>query len=108
VRGYALSQQSGTVFGLINGELRIPTAYTHPMLRAQQFTLFADAVLATSLDQPKPILWADGAPKDILLSSGFGARANILGLPLRLDLAWPLQQFRGGAPQVVVSLGRDF
>lgn len=108
VRGFALNQQSGTIFGVLNGEVRLPTAFRTPLVRTPQLTLFADAALATSLDAPAPVLWADGAPRDILLSGGMGTRAFVLGLPLRLDLAWPLSRFEVGTPQVVVSLGRDF
>lgn len=108
VRGFALNQQSGSVFGLVNGEVRLPTAFRHPLLRAPQLTLFADAALATSVNAPPPVLWSAGKPQDVLLSAGVGTRAFVLGLPLRLDLAWPLTALKVAPPQVVVSLGRDF
>ena len=45
---------------------------------------------------------------DLLLGTGFGARANIFGFPLKFDLAWNYNFDKFSSPKYYISLGYNF
>ncbi|RMF63896.1 MAG: hypothetical protein D6746_02410, partial [Bacteroidetes bacterium] len=45
---------------------------------------------------------------DLLVGTGFGFRALLLGYPIRLDLAWPFDGRSFGPRNVYFSIGFDY
>jgi len=54
----------------------------------------------------KPFLKPE--PKDLLMSTGIGLRSYLLGLPVKLDVAWSNMNYTWSSPWYLVSLGFDF
>ncbi|MEO6046765.1 MAG: hypothetical protein ABIQ57_04775, partial [Candidatus Kapaibacterium sp.] len=46
--------------------------------------------------------------KDLLLGTGVGIRAYVLGMPARLDVAWSYNLDSWSQPKYYFSLGYDF
>ncbi|MBL7998472.1 MAG: PD40 domain-containing protein [Candidatus Kapabacteria bacterium] len=124
LRGFAFGDLAGTNYFLFNGEFRFPliqalaggalplaalgaifvdcgSAFSGPLSALQigrQETYFDD----TQLRQ------LSGYRNAILLSTGLGIRTALLGLPLKIDIAWRREQTSWSEPYYLFSLGMDF
>lgn len=116
MRGYGFAQLRGSKVALLNAELRFPifaVLAAGPMpifiqgimgnIFFDMGTAFNDNFEATAFDQ-----YGNKAYKDLLISSGVGLRAYVLGLPLKMDVAWRKLYENWSKPEYLFSLGFDF
>jgi Tol biopolymer transport system component len=74
--------------------------------------LFLD--VGTAFDDPErarltgPNVNGDDALKDLFIGFGFGARARVAFLPIRIDCGWPTDGARTGKPNWEFALGPEF
>lgn len=116
LRGYNVNQSSGSKFFLANAELRFPLfrallAGPVPILfQSIMGAFFYDiggtwnnSFKATQLD-------ANGntIPNNLLMSAGIGVRTYLLGLPIKMDVAWRNEYYNWSQPEYLFSLGLDF
>lgn len=130
LRGFDYATIYGSSVALANVELRLPlirTLASGPIasnfFRNIQFTLFYD--VGSSWTGPPPINAQSNlnseeinqGPFEIkikqylnpwLYSYGLGFRTMILGYYLKLDFAWPVENFKVKSPRLMLTLGFDF
>lgn len=116
MRGWSIGEQSGSKFFMFNTELRFPLftallAGPVPILLQGVMgsfffdigSAFNDNFTATQKD-----VWGNTIPKDLLMSTGIGVRTYLLGLPVKMDIAWRNEYYAWSKPQYMFSLGYDF
>lgn len=124
----------GTLFGnnvlLFNAELRVPLIralsngpISSNFFRNMQFTAFYD--IGTSWSGKPPFSSGNSVSYEVidknpfqaeiknylnpwLYSYGLGMRSMMLGYYMKFDLAWPVENYEVGKPQLYVTLGFDF
>ncbi len=118
LRGFGVGRLSGHRYFLTNIEFRFPfigwfMATPIPLAQAFLGNVFLDVGGAWSGDWMSfkaTKINADGkaAPNNLLMSTGVGLRTVLLGLPLKLDVAWAYLYHNWSKPRYLVSLGFDF
>ncbi|MFA6570864.1 MAG: BamA/TamA family outer membrane protein, partial [Bacteroidota bacterium] len=118
MRGWAVAEKTGTQYFLTNAEFRFPMftallAGPIPMLiQGVMGNIFLDMGGAWngSVQSFKSTRIEDGLvkPNDLLMSAGVGIRAYVLGLPLKVDVAWRNEFYNWSEPYWEFSLGFDW
>jgi Tol biopolymer transport system component len=119
MRGVSVNERNGSQFFLANAEFRFPLIYAFfptaiPLVfQSMMGAVFVDAGGAWNGDisdftAARMNLSEKSVPKDLLLSAGFGLRSYVMGLPLKLDVAWQYLYWNWTKPMYMVSLGYDF
>ena len=116
IRGPQINAISGSKFGVLNAEMRFPlfqalVAGPVPILIQGVMgsfffdigTAFDDDLMMTSKDVNGTTQY-----KDLLMSSGIGIRSFLLGLPLKVDIAWQKTYSGWTQPKYLFSLGFDW
>ncbi len=119
LRGVDLNEREGSQYFLINAEYRFPMFQA--VLAGPLPVLFQSIMGAVFLDMggawygnltdfKSTSINAAGktVPNDLIMSTGIGLRSYVLGLPLRLDIAWQNLYWNWSMPMYLVSLGYDF
>ncbi|CAN5462972.1 DPP IV N-terminal domain-containing protein [soil metagenome] len=116
LRGFGFNEASGDRFALINAELRVPlfaAILPGPLPLLPLYDLqgvgFIDAGLISDgaveltreIDDERVL-------QDLRLGAGVGLRTLLLGIPVRVDWAWPYDGRRFGETAIYFSLGLDF
>ncbi len=117
LRGFNYDRMSGSKYSIVNLEMRFPL-FRYLIFGALplgfaniQGVTFLDAGTAWTNDKAfKPVHKVNGQIRtnDLLLGTGFGARANMFGFPFMLDIAWSYDLDKFSAPKYYISLGYDF
>jgi outer membrane protein assembly factor BamA len=119
LRGYNYAQQIGTHFAVANMEFRFP------LLKYLIFGAlpigFADILGAAFIDVGSAWtdskswkMWANDPGtgetvfNDLLVGTGVGTRLFLLGIPLRIDIAWQFKYSGFSEPFYYWSFGADF
>lgn len=130
LRGFDYATLYGTSVAMFSAELRLPIVQalsggqvSSSFFRHMQFTTFYD--IGTSWTGAPPI-GAENSLRTVevksgpftvdlkqylnpwLYSYGFGFRSIVLGYYLKLDYAWPVENFKVKDPRIMVSVGLDF
>lgn len=116
MRGAALYQREGDRYAMANAEFRFPilrylvTGWPLTFgIQNLRGVLFTDVGAAWDREGPWDGVDRDGHLEDVLMSYGWGFRANIGIALLKVDWAWATQwDGNPDGPQVVLSLGTDF
>ncbi len=122
LRGYDINSANGSHFGLINFEFRFPllaAALPGPLpfipLYNIQGQVFADVgnvwggrTSSRGELAPGETALPRRGVEDIMAGTGFGFRTLFLGLPVRMDLAWPFDGRSFGDRHFYLSVGLDF
>ena len=119
LRGFPINVRSGTQYFITNTEIRFPLiqaliAGPLPVLfHTIMGSVFMDLGGAWSgplTSFKSSTVDANGTiiPNDLLMSLGLGVRSFVLGLPLKLDIAWRNEFNNWSEPFYMVSLGFDF
>ncbi|KYG81852.1 hypothetical protein EV198_2450 [Roseivirga ehrenbergii] len=132
LRGYSYNTFQGSTVLTLSGELRLPvnqflaTADTKSsFIRNLQFLGFYDigsawyeiSAFQARNDVNTEEIVVPGSPfsgvindfsNPWLQSTGVGMRTMLFGFFSRLDLAWPIQDFKVGNPKLQISIGYDF
>ncbi len=116
LRGYRYSELFGSKYALANAELRFPlfrAVLTDGLPLLFQYisgVAFIDAGSAWSDQFHLARTRADGivVTDDLLLGTGVGLRAYVLGFPVRFDVAWSYDLDAWSHPRYYFSLGYDF
>jgi len=123
LRGFDVGVMTGTRYVATNVELRIPISQNvsagpvSGLLQNVQAALFVDAGSAWTndftWDLPEIIIDQTGNPTppiggSILMSVGVGVRFFIIGIPLKVDMAFLNLRSGLSAPRFVLSWGVDF
>jgi len=116
VRGWDIAAIRGNKFFVSNTELRFPLFYAlvagpvPVLLQGVMSTLFFDIGGAWTDDFKISKIDANGkrVPADMIFSSGTGVRSYLLGLPVKLDIAWSYNYTKWSKPRYMFSLGFDF
>ncbi|MBD0333057.1 MAG: hypothetical protein ICV66_10400, partial [Chitinophagaceae bacterium] len=130
LRGFKQNVANGNNNMIINSEIRMPvfsTLFNRPinnaLLRNFQLVQFIDLGTAWNgkydkIERPHVTYSAPGSPVSVKLKAGgvgpfaggygFGARSTLLGYFVRFDVAWQMNTFFGGKPQIYVAMGLDF
>jgi len=113
LRGWAVAELIGNKYAMANVELRYPlftalVAGPIPiLLQGVMGNFFLD--VATVWDNDfKPVYNPALMESNLMLSSGVGVRAYILGMPLKMDIAWRKEANNWSKPYYLFSLGFDF
>lgn len=130
LRGFDYATLYGTSVAMFNAELRLPIVQalsggtvSSSFFRHMQFTTFYD--IGTSWTGAPPLgtenslrtVEIKSGPFTVdlkqylnpwLYSYGFGFRSMVLGYYLKLDYAWPVENFKVKDPRIMVSVGLDF
>jgi hypothetical protein len=130
LRGFDYATLYGNSVALLNAELRVPLIralsggpIASNFFRNMQFTAFYD--IGSSWTGAVPFKTQNSVrtrevnqgPFEIdlkeylnpwLYSYGFGFRSMMLGYYIKLDLAWPVENYKVQDPRVFVTLGFDF
>lgn len=117
LRGFNYDRMAGSKYALMNLELRFPLL-RYFILGALPIgfaniegTMFVDAGTAWSNNNSLQLFEkVDGSTrmKDLLMGTGFGARAIMFGIPLKFDVAWSYDLRKFSPPKYYLSLGVDF
>lgn len=119
LRGWAVSELKGTRYFLGNAEFRFPLfraliAGPVPILfQSIMGSIFFDiggAWNGTFSNFRSAVIDENGKaiPNNLLMSSGIGIRTYVLGIPLKIDIAWRNEYSAWSKPQYLFSLGYDF
>ncbi|MFC2130378.1 peptidase MA family metallohydrolase [Bacteroidota bacterium] len=118
LRGYGVGDISGNRYFLTNVEFRFPFIgwlFATPIPIAQAFmgAVFFDiggawsgdltSFKSTTIDDKERKI-----PKNLLMSTGVGLRTYLLGIPLKIDIAWANLYHKWSEPKYLFSLGYDF
>jgi len=118
MRGFGVGEANGNRYFLSNVEFRFPFIgwlFATPIPIAQAFmgAVFFDiggawsgdiqSFKSTSTDD-----YGKKIPKNLFMSTGVGIRTALLGLPVKLDIAWANLYHKWSEPRYLVSLGFDF
>ena len=130
LRGFDYATLYGSSVALLNAELRVPLIralsggpIASNFFKNMQFTAFYD--IGSSWTGAVPFKTQNSVrtrevnegPFEIdlkeylnpwLYSYGFGFRSMMLGYYIKLDLAWPVENYKVKDPRVFVTLGFDF
>jgi Tol biopolymer transport system component len=116
LRGWDVAEMHGSKFFAANAELRFPlftalVAGPVPiLLQGIMGSIFAD--VGGAWDDKFIISAVDDNgkryPVNMLVSSGIGVRSYLLGMPVKLDIAWTNDYNKWSKPKYLVSLGFDF
>ena len=115
LRGYDYDQQAGSKYYILNMELRFPL-FKYLIFGALPLgfaniegVAFLDAGTAWN-DQLTLFKNVNGSTQteDLLMGTGLGARANLLGFPFKFDVAWNYNLNKFSSPKYYISLGYDF
>jgi len=115
LRGYNYDQQAGSKYYILNMELRFPL-FKYLIFGALPLG-FANIEGVTFLDAGTA--WTDNhslfktvngstETENLLIGTGFGARANLFGFPFKFDVAWNYNLNKFSSPKYYISLGYDF
>lgn len=118
LRGFNYDRMSGSKYSILNMELRFPL-FRYLIFGALPIgfaniegVAFLDAGSAWSNTSSLQFISKDKSgntvTKDLLLGTGFGARANFLGFPLMFDIAWNYNLNKFSSPKYYISFGYDF
>ncbi|MBX3043291.1 MAG: PD40 domain-containing protein [Candidatus Kapabacteria bacterium] len=116
MRGWAVSEVVGDKYFIANAEFRFPLltaliAGPLPILiQGVNGAIFLDVgsawydevIFSQTLDDGRRI------PGNMLMSSGLGIRAYMLGIPWKVDIAWRNEIDRWSEPYYLFSIGFDF
>lgn len=122
LRGYEINSANGSHFGLINFEFRFPllaAALPGPLpfipfynIQGQVFTdignVWGGRTSTFNTFGPDQAESARRSIDDVLAGTGFGIRTLFLGLPVRVDMAWPFDGRAFGDRHTYLSVGLDF
>lgn len=115
IRGWDIAEVRGNKFFVSNTELRFPLFYA---LVAGPVPVLFQGIMATaffdiggawneSFKISKFDEYGKREPANMIFSSGTGVRSYILGLPLKLDIAWTYNYRTWSKPRYILSLGYD-
>jgi Tol biopolymer transport system component len=116
LRGWSVGEKDGTKFFLSNAELRFPL---FTALLAGPVPILFQGVMG-SIFYDIGGIWTDSfkstykdengtpQPGNLLMSAGVGVRTYLLGLPIKMDIAWTNRYRVWSRPQYLFSLGYDF
>ncbi|MEO8446035.1 MAG: biopolymer transporter Tol [bacterium] len=117
LRGFNYDRMSGSKYSILNLELRFPL-FRYLIFGALplgfaniQGAAFIDAGTAWSDNKALKLLNRVNGKiqtNDLLLGTGFGARANLFGFPFMFDVAWNYNLNKFSSPKYYISLGYDF
>lgn len=122
LRGFAINEQNGSYFGLVNAEFRFPLVAAllpGPLpflpLYHLQGSAFLDAGTiwgGRGLDARFNVFETNATGSrvldDLLVGAGFGLRTILLGYPIRVDFSWPYDGRGFGERRTYFSIGLDF
>ena len=122
LRGFDINAANGSHFGLLNLEFRFPllaAALPGPLpflpfynIQGQVFAdvgnVWGGRTTSGRATMPGTLAPAARDIEDLLAGTGFGLRSLFLGLPVRLDFAWPFDGRTFGHRHVYLSVGLDF
>ncbi len=116
LRGFDVGERFGNKHFLFNAEMRFPlfqalVAGPIPiLLQGVQGSLFTDigAAWNNNFTATTTDYLGNTVAKDLLMSAGLGIRTFVLGLPLRVDVAWRNEFYSWSEPRWLFSLGGDF
>jgi len=121
LRGFDINAAHGSHFGLINFEFRFPllaAALPGPLpfipFYNIQGQVFADVGnvwggRSSTVDGlTGGVQSATRSVEDVMTGTGFGIRTLFLGLPVRVDMAWPFDGRVFGDRHTYLSIGLDF
>lgn len=122
LRGFGFNEAAGTLYVLVNGELRAPLVAALlpgplpllPLYDIEAVAFVDVGVIADGgLDVWRTPTDPTGAPlprvlDDVLVGAGVGLRSTVLGYPLRVDWAWPFDGRAIGPRRFYLSVGLDF
>ncbi len=116
LRGVSVNELNGSKFFLTNIEFRFPLfrallAGPIPILfQSVMGAIFLDVGGAWDKDfyATRKNQFNETVPNHLLMSTGIGVRAYLLGLPLKLDVAWQNLYHNWTPPKYLISLGLDF
>lgn len=118
MRGYQVNAINGNHYFLSNIELRFPiiaAIVTGPLpilIHSITGVGFMDIGGAWYGDysnfKATQILNGEKVPKDLIMSLGVGLRSQLLGLPVKVDVAWRNEINNWSKPYYMFSLGYDF
>jgi outer membrane protein assembly factor BamA len=116
LRGFGINQSRGSKYFLTNIELRFPLfraliAGPLPILIQNIMGSFFmdlggawdDEFVASRVD-----VKGNRQIEDLLMSMGIGIRTYLLGIPIKLDIAWRNEYYAWSKPLYLFSLGYDF
>jgi outer membrane protein assembly factor BamA len=119
LRGWAVGERKGTQYFLTNAEFRFPLfrallAGPIPILfQSFQGCFFFDMGGAWNgnLSDFKSVITdinGNNQANHLLMSTGIGIRSYVLGIPLKIDVAWKNQFYAWSEPYWLFSLGYDW
>ncbi len=116
LRGFELAEKVGSKYFVSNVEFRFPLfrallAGPVPILfQGVQGALFLDVGGAFNDDFKATYVDENGKrhPQDLMMSSGIGVRTYLLGMPVKMDVAWRNEFSNWSKPEYLFSLGYDF
>lgn len=116
MRGFAISELTGSKYFLTNIEMRFPLftallAGPVPVLfQGIMGSLFLDVGGAWDDDFIISKVDEEGirSPANLLMSAGVGIRTYAIGIPLKLDIAWRNEYNNWSQPEYMFSIGLDF
>ena len=116
LRGYSVCELMGNKYFMTNIEYRFPifmalmTGGVPFLIQGVMGNLFLDVGGLWKDDFKISIIDSDGKriPKNLLMSTGWGIRAIVFGLPVKFDMAWRNEFSSWSKPYYIVSLGLDF
>lgn len=129
VRGYNLNARTGTQFGLVNAELRMPLAVLFNKAKTAKnpynaiWTIFYDfgtawttgnpfsqrnPIDASTISAPPFTITVQSLKSPFLMGVGTGLRILILGHYVRGEVAWSIEDNALGKTKFVLSLSREF
>lgn len=118
MRGWLIAELTGNKFFVANAELRFPlftalVAGPVPiLLQGVMGSLFAD--VGGAWNDKFVISEIDKLDKDhrkavnMISSTGIGVRSYLMGLPVKMDVAWRYEYWNWSKPQYLFSIGYDF
>ena len=118
LRGYDYDQQAGSKYYIVNLEMRFPL-FKYLIFGALPLgfaniegVAFLDAGTAWTDNQSFKLfnynVNGNLQTNDLLVGTGFGARANLFGFPFKFDVAWRYNMDKFSNPKYYISLGYDF
>jgi len=116
MRGFAINAITGSQYYMANAELRFPLftaliAGPVPiLLQGIMGSFFLDVGTAfnDSFRMHATDINGNKQYQDLLMSSGIGVRSFLMGLPLKLDIAWTKTYSGWTAPLYMFSIGFDY
>lgn len=115
LRGFDYDQQAGSKYYILNMELRFPL-FRYLIFGALPLgfaniegVAFLDAGTAWN-DKSTLFKNVNGSIQtdNLLMGTGLGARANLMGFPFKFDVAWNYNLNKFSSPKYYISLGYDF